>query len=179
MIFSTTPLDGAYVIRPEPIEDERGFFARVCCAQEFAENGLASNWVQCNIAYNHKRGIVRGLHRQIDPHAEVKLVRCTMGRLFDVIVDLRHGSPGRGQWFGIELSAANRKILYVPEGFAHGYQTLEDNTEVFYQVSAAHHPDAERGLRWDDPAIGIAWPIADSEVSERDRAWPSVTEAAC
>ncbi len=179
MIFSATPIDGAFVIEPVPIEDKRGFFARVVCAQEFAENGLVSNWVQCNIAYNRKRGVVRGLHQQIDPHAEIKLVRCTMGRLYDVIVDLRDGSPSRGQWFGIELSATNRKALYVPKGFAHGYQTLEDDTEVYYQVSAAYHPDAERGLRWDDPAIGIAWPIADPEVSERDRAWPSLAEAAC
>lgn len=179
MIFSATPIDGVFVIEPEPIEDERGFFARVCCAREFAENGLDSHWVQCNIAHNRKRGVVRGLHRQIDPHAEIKLVRCTMGRLYDVIVDLRDGSPSRGQWFGIELSATNRKALYVPKGFAHGYQTLEDDTEVYYQVSAAYHPDAERGLRWDDPAIGIAWPIAEPEVSERDRAWPSLAEAAC
>lgn len=179
MRFSATPLDGAFVIEPEPVTDERGFFARTFCVQEFAAHGLESRWAQCNIAHNRNRGIIRGLHRQIGPHAEVKLVRCTMGRLYDVIVDLRDGSPCRGEWFGVELSAENRKMLYVPEGFAHGYQALENDTEIFYQVSAAYQPEAERGLRWDDPTVGIAWPIADPVVSERDRAWPSLAEAAC
>lgn len=175
MIFTETDLQGAYVVDLERREDERGFFARAWCRNEFVEAGLSPDLVQCNISYNRRRATVRGMHYQLPPHAEVKLVRCTRGAVYDVIVDLREGSPTYRRWLGVELSAANGRALYVPEGFAHGYQTLADETETFYQVSAFYTPGAERGLRWNDPAIGIRWPLPDDPViSEKDRSWPAL-----
>jgi dTDP-4-dehydrorhamnose 3,5-epimerase len=161
------------VVELQLIEDERGFFARAWCEREFSKHNLIAHMVQANISGNRKRGALRGLHYQPAPHAEVKLVRCTRGAIFDVIVDLRPDSAGHGQWLGVELTADNRRMLYVPEGFAHGYQTLANDTEVAYQVSAFYAPDVERGVRWNDPAFGIEWPIThDVVLSEKDRAWP-------
>lgn len=172
MIFRPTPISGAVVIELERLEDERGFFARSFCADEFATHGLNPRVAQCSISFNQKRGTVRGLHFQRPPRAEVKLVRCTAGALYDVIVDVRPDSATFRQHFGVELNAANRKLLYVPEGCAHGFQTLDDDTEVSYQMSETFDPNASGGIRWNDPALGIAWPLAVSSISERDRAWP-------
>jgi dTDP-4-dehydrorhamnose 3,5-epimerase len=172
VIFTTTSITGAVVIEPEKLEDERGFFARCFCAEELAARGLNPNVVQCSISFNHQRGTVRGLHFQRPPRAEVKLVRCTAGALYDVIVDLRPGSPTFLMHFAIELSARNHKLLYVPEGCAHGFQTLEDNTEVFYQMSEVHDAGASAGVRWNDPTFAITWPLKVSVISERDRALP-------
>lgn len=172
MTFAETPLRGAFVISLEPIEDERGFFARSFCSQELEARGLCPHVVQCNVSYNRRRGTVRGLHLQRPPHAEVKLVRCTAGRIYDVIVDLRVGSPTFTQHFGVELSAGNRKTLYVPEGCAHGFQSLDDDTEVFYQMSRSFAPDAAAGFRWNDPAFAIEWPLDVRVISARDRSYP-------
>ena len=173
MLFIPTPLDGAFVIEPERRADERGYFARTFCNNEFAEHGLETSFVQANAASSKNRGTVRGLHLQLPPNAEVKVVRCTQGAVFDVVVDCREGSKTKYQWFGVILTADNGHQLYVPEGFAHGYQVLEDNSELTYLVSAHYSPDAESGLRWDDPAVGIKWPITDNiELSEKDTAWP-------
>jgi dTDP-4-dehydrorhamnose 3,5-epimerase len=173
MIFTETRLAGAYTIDVERIEDERGFFARVWCSDELGALGLETAVSQSSIAFNREAATLRGMHWQVAPHAEVKLVRCTHGAIHDVIVDLRQGSPTFGGWIGVELTAENRRTLYVPEGFAHGYQTLEPDSEVWYQMSMPHAPDAARGFRWDDPRFGIDWPPAASRViSERDRSWP-------
>ena len=173
MIFTETRLQDAYVIELERREDERGFFARAWCRHEFADHGLSSELAQCNVSFNRFRGTLRGLHFQVAPHAEVKLVRCTRGAVYDVIVDLRPGSPTFMQWVGIELTAENRRTLYVPEGFAHGYQTLEDATEVFYLASDVYAPEYADGLRWDDPAFRIEWPATDGvTITERDRTYP-------
>jgi len=172
MIFRETKLRGAYVIEPELIEDERGFFARTWSQEEFAARRLNPGIVQCNSSFNKQRGTLRGMHYQIPPHEEAKLVRCTSGAIYDVIVDLRPDSPTWAQWFGVELTAQNCRMVYVPEGFAHGYQTLADDTEVFYQVSAYYHPESARGVRWDDPTLGIDWPLRISVISERDRSHP-------
>lgn len=172
MIFTATPLPGAVVIEPEPLADERGFFARSFCAREFAAHGLNPHVVQCNISFNRNTGTVRGLHFQRPPHAEAKLVRCTAGAVYGVIVDLRPVSPSFRKHFAVELSAHNRKMLYVPEGLAYGFQTLQDDTEVFYQMSALFAPEAADGLRWNDPAFEIAWPLAVTVISERDRSFP-------
>lgn len=173
MKFTETELPGAWIIDLERHEDERGFFARAWDEQELAARGLSSRVVQCNISWNEKAGTTRGMHFQRPPHAEVKLIRCTRGAIWDVIADIRPESPAYGRWVGVELTAENRRTLYVPEGFAHGYQTLEDDTETFYQVSAFYAPGAEGGIRWDDPALGIEWPDADERViSAKDRAWP-------
>jgi len=169
MIFKETKLPGAYVVEPELIEDERGFFARTWSQEEFAARGLNAKLVQCNSSFNKLRGTLRGMHYQIPPHAEVKLVRCTAGAIYDVIIDLREDSPTRSKWIGVELSAGNRRMIYVPEGFAHGFQTLEDDTEIFYQVSEYYHPESARAVRWDDPAFAIDWPLEVSVISERDR----------
>ena len=168
MIFKETRLNGAFVIEPEIIEDERGFFARTWCRREFEEQGLNSNLVQCNISFNGKRGTLRGMHYQVAPHEEAKLVRCTMGAIYDVIIDLRSDSPTYKQWFSVELSAENRKMIYIPERFAHGFITMEDNTEVFYQMSEFYSPECARGLRWNDPAFNIVWPVEVTVVSEKD-----------
>ncbi len=172
MRFRETPLPGAWVIDPERIEDERGFFARSWCRQEWIERGLNPALVQCNITWNHRRGTLRGLHWQEEPHAEAKLVRCTRGSIYDVIVDLRPKSPTWKQWFAIELSAFNHTMLYIPEGFAHGLQTLQNESEVFYQMSEEYHPECARGVRWNDPAFGIQWPIAERIIAARDEAFP-------
>jgi dTDP-4-dehydrorhamnose 3,5-epimerase len=172
MIFRESELPGAFVIEIERHEDERGFFARAWCEREFADHGLTTRVVQCNLAYNKEKSTLRGMHFQAAPQAEVKLVRCTSGAIYDVIVDLRPESPTFMRWIAVELTAENRRMLYVPEGFAHGYQTLADGTETFYQVSEAYEPSAERGVRWDDPAFGIQWPDAERRIiSAKDRAW--------
>jgi dTDP-4-dehydrorhamnose 3,5-epimerase len=174
VIFTETELRGAFLIDLEPHSDERGFFARVWCEREFEQHGLSTKVVQCNVAYNHTKSTLRGMHYQAPPHAEIKLVRCTRGGVYDVIVDLRPESATYLRWFGVELTAENRRTLYVPEGFAHGYQTLADETETYYQVSAFYEPTAERGLRWDDPAIGIVWPQTERRIlAKKDLAWPN------
>ena len=173
VIFRETELAGAWVIELDRREDARGFFARTWCEDEFSQHGLDTRVVQCNLSHNERRGTVRGMHYQLPPHAEVKVVRCTRGAVYDVIVDLRRESPTYGRWIGVELSAENGRALYVPEGFAHGYQALENGTETYYQVSTFYAPGAERGLRWDDPALGIDWPLPDEAfLSEKDGTWP-------
>jgi dTDP-4-dehydrorhamnose 3,5-epimerase len=175
MRFLPTKLAGAYVIEPEPREDERGLFARTYCQDEFGSLRLNTKWVQCNVSYNHRKGTLRGMHWQAEPHSEVKLVRCTRGAAFDVIVDMRPDSPTYRQWVGFELSEDNRRAMYIPGGFAHGFQTLTDCTELFYQMSEFYHPDLARGARWDDPTLGIAWPRADSRIiAERDLSFPDL-----
>ena len=172
MIFTQLCLPGAWLIEPERIEDERGFFARSFCEREFEARGLCAPMVQCNISYNRCQGILRGMHYQTPPHAEAKLVRCTRGAIYDVILDLRPGSATFGGWTHATLDAESRAMLYVPPGVAHGFQTLVDDTEVFYQMSAAFQPDAARGVRWDDSAFSIAWPLPHPILSERDRTFP-------
>ena len=172
MIFIETRLKGAYVVEPEHLADERGFFARVWCQREFEAHGLNPNLTQCNISFNHRKGTLRGMHYQIAPHAESKLVRCTKGAIYDVIVDLRADSNTFMQWFGIELSADNRRMLYVPEGLAHGFLTLTDAVEVFYQMSEFYSAEHARSVRWNDPAFGIQWPGEVLMISERDSSQP-------
>ena len=173
MIVNETRLVGVYVIDMVKIEDERGFFARVWCKKEVEEYRFVSSFVQLNTSFSKKRGTVRGLHYQISPHQEVKVMRCIRGAIFDVIIDLRPDSSTYMQWMGVELSAENRRMLYVPEGFGHGFQTLVDDTEVFYSVSEFYCPEAERGMRWNDPAFGIRWPeTEDVTISDKDRSWP-------
>jgi dTDP-4-dehydrorhamnose 3,5-epimerase len=173
MIFTPTRLDGAYVIDIERRSDERGFLARTFCEREFAEHGLPMRIVQSSTIQSRRRSTLRGLHYQEAPHREIKLVRCTRGSIFLVMVDLRPGSSTRNDWLGVELTASNEKLAYVPEGFAQGYQTLEDDTEVLYQMSHHYVPEAARGVRWDDPAFEIDWPAADERIiSDRDQAWP-------
>jgi dTDP-4-dehydrorhamnose 3,5-epimerase len=175
MKLRSVPLPGAYVIDLEPIADERGLFARTWCAHEFKLHGLNPNVSQCSISFNERRGTLRGMHYQDEPYPEAKLVRCCSGAIYDVIVDLRTTSPTHRKWFAVELTAANRQMLYVPEGVAHGFQTLTDATEVFYQISESYRPDCARGVRWDDPLFGIEWPIANPIISKRDRAFPDST----
>jgi len=172
MRFTSLLLRGAYLVELEPIHDERGFFARTWCPGEFGAQGLNATFVQTSISYNKCRGTLRGLHYQTKPHAEAKLVRCSAGAIYDVIVDLRPGSATYRQWLALELTAANHKMAYIPEGFAHGFQTLADESEVFYQISAPYVSECARGVRWDDPAFRIEWPIADPIISDRDRAFP-------
>lgn len=175
MIFRELALIGAFTIAPEPARDARGFFARIFCEQEFAHHGLETSFPQSSISYNVHRHTLRGMHFQAPPAAETKLVRCTAGAVYDVIVDLREGSPTRHSWAAVELSAENRLTLYVPEGFAHGFQTLTDGAEVAYDISRPYAPDLARGLRFDDPALAIHWPEAPQRiVSERDRCWPLI-----
>lgn len=169
MNFIETTLRGAFVIEPYRIEDERGFFARTFCRREFEAHGLNSNLVQCSVSFNRKRSTLRGMHFQVAPHAETKLVRCTRGAIYDVIVDLRPDSRMFCRWFGIELSADNQLALYIPEGIAHGFQTLQDETEVFYQISESYSPECAGGVRWNDPAFAIQWPIANPVISARDQ----------
>jgi dTDP-4-dehydrorhamnose 3,5-epimerase len=170
--FVPTALAGAFVIEPEAIEDDRGFFARSFCENEFRAHGLNSSVVQCNISFNRHRGTLRGMHYQAEPHGEAKLVRCTRGIIYDVIVDLRPDFQTFGAWVACELSADNRKMLYVPEGCAHGFQTLEDECEVFYQMSTLYHAPSARGARWNDPAFAIEWPVANPILSDRDASYP-------
>jgi len=173
MKFNETELKGGYIIDIQKIEDDRGFFARGWCKNEFEEHGISSNLAQANISYNKFKGTLRGLHYQASPYEEAKLVRCTKGGIFDVMVDLREGSPTHGKWMGAELTADNHRMLLVPEGFAHGFQTLQDDTEVFYQVSEFYTPNAEKGARYDDPAFGITWPLEVSVISDKDANWPA------
>ncbi|MBD2091134.1 dTDP-4-dehydrorhamnose 3,5-epimerase [Microcoleus sp. FACHB-1515] len=173
MIFTETKLKGAFVIDLELRTDDRGGFARTFCAQEFAAHGLKPSVAQCNLSFNHKAGTLRGMHYQLPPAAETKLVRCTKGAIYDVIIDLRSDSPTYMQHIGVELTADDRRALYVPELFAHGYQTLTDDAEVIYQVGEFYTPGYERGLRYDDPAFGIQWPLPVTVISEKDRAWKS------
>lgn len=174
MIFTETALPGAWIIDMEPLEDTRGFFARAWCQREFVAHGLNPNLVQCNISFNKRKGSVRGMHFQVAPYEEAKIVRCTRGSLYDVMIDLRLDSDTYQRWIGVELTADNRRMVYVSEGFAHGFQTLEDNTEVFYQMSQFFAPECARGVRWDDPAFAIRWPLSDVIISERDRTYPDL-----
>jgi len=174
MKFVETKLKGAFIITPELIEDERGFFARTFCRREFEDHGLNPDLVQCNISFNHKKGTLRGMHYQIPPHAEAKLVRCTAGAILDVIVDLRQKSPTFMQWHVEELSANNHRMFYIPEGFAHGFQTLADDTELIYQHSVFYSPEHGRGIRFDDPALNITWPLAVCMISTKDQGFPLI-----
>lgn len=172
MIFTETAIPGAFVIEPELFEDYRGFFARTWCEREAKAHGLTPRWVQSSISFNKRRGTLRGLHYQAPPHEEAKLIRCTMGAIVDVAVDLRRHSPAFRRYVSVNLSSENRKMLYVPEGCAHGLQTLEDDTEVLYQISQFYSPEHGRGVRWDDPAFAIPWPPAERIMIERDRDYP-------
>lgn len=175
MIFTETKLPGAYVIELEKRGDARGFFARAFCQHEFAANGLMTVVAQTNLSFSQSAGTLRGMHYQSAPYAEAKLVRCTRGSLYDVIIDLRPASATYRSWLGVELNTDNRRMLYVPEGFAHGFITLEDAVEVTYQVSQFYTPEAERGVRWDDPAFGIEWPLTPTVISDKDKGWPDYT----
>lgn len=172
MKFTELPLAGAFLIDMEPVRDARGMFARAWCRREFEERGLSTMTEQCNVSFNLRRGTLRGLHYQAAPHEEIKLIRCTRGAVYDVIVDLRPASPTFTRWFGTELTAENRRMLYLPKGMAHGFLTLRPGTEVYYQMSTAYAPDAVRGVRWNDPAFGIVWPGPVEVISERDRTFP-------
>jgi dTDP-4-dehydrorhamnose 3,5-epimerase len=173
MRFEPTPLAGAWMIDPRRVEDARGFFARTWCRREFEAHGLDATLAQCNVSFNRRAGVLRGMHYQVAPFAEVKLVRCTRGAIFDVIVDLRPDSPTFKRWFGAHLTEHNHRTIYIPAGFAHGFQTLADDTEVFYQMSEFYDAGSNRGVRWDDPAFGIVWPsAAERIISDRDRQYP-------
>jgi dTDP-4-dehydrorhamnose 3,5-epimerase len=172
LIFQETKLQGAYIIDPERLEDARGFFARTWCQQEFLGHGLNPRVVQCNLSYNHKKGTFRGMHYQIAPYEEAKLIRCSRGAIYDVIVDLRPDSPTFKEHIAVILSADNRRMLYVPEKFAHGFITLEDDTEIFYQMSEFYSADRARGFRWNDSAFAIKLPIEVAVISDRDRNYP-------
>jgi dTDP-4-dehydrorhamnose 3,5-epimerase len=172
MRFTEVHLKGAYIVELEKLSDERGFFARSWCKKEFERHGLKPYVVQANVSFNKKKGTLRGMHYQTSPHEETKLVRCTRGAIYDVIIDLRPDSPTYKQWLGVELTANNYKMLYVPENFAHGFQTLQDNTEVTYQVSQFYAPGAEKGIRWEDRAFGIEWPLEVQVISDKDKSWP-------
>jgi len=178
MIFTALPLSEAYVIDIERRTDERGFFARSYCAEEFAAQGLGPELRQCSVSYNSRKGTLRGLHYQAAPHEEHKLVRCTAGAIFDVIVDIRAASPTYRQWHGLELSAENRRALFIPPGFAHGFLSLTDSAEVYYMISVAHAPEFSRGVRWNDPALSIAWPFEPTTISARDAAYPGLERPA-
>lgn len=172
MHLSETRLKGTFIVEPPRFDDHRGSFLRAWCRREFDKQGLNAEFVQSNVSLNPKRGTLRGMHWQVPPHAEVKLVRCVKGAVLDVIVDIRENSPTRRQWIGVELTAENFRSLYIPEGFAHGFQTLTDDVEVTYQVTGFYDPAAARGLRYDDPAIGIDWPHEVTAISEADASWP-------
>ena len=174
MIFRETELSGVFVIEPEIIEDERGFFACAWSADEFEKHGLNPGLAQCNISFNKRAGTVRGMHFQNEPHAETKLVRCTQGAIYDVAIDLRVDSPTRYRWVGEELTSANHRMVYIPVGFAHGYQTLTDDTEISYQTSEYYHPESADGVRWDDPAFALKWPLAVTVITERDANYPAL-----
>ena len=172
MEYVETPLKGAFLVHIKKIQDHRGYFARGWCREEFAGHGLNPEMVQLNIGFSHTRGTVRGMHFQVGPHAEAKFVRCTRGAIYDVVVDLRPDSSTRGRWFGTELTADNGIMLYAPEGFAHGYQTLTDGADMYYMTSHRYAADAARGVRYDDPAFGIEWPLPVTVISDADRNWP-------
>jgi dTDP-4-dehydrorhamnose 3,5-epimerase len=175
MIFSETTLKGSFLIEPERKEDHRGFFARTWCEQEFEDHGLNSKLVQCSVSYNHKKGTLRGMHFQEAPFEETKLVRCTKGEIFDAIIDLRPKSETFKKYFSVILNEENRLMLYIPPGFAHGFQTMTDNTEVFYQMSQFYSPEHSRGVRWNDPAFGIQWPADQRIIIDRDLNYPDFT----
>jgi dTDP-4-dehydrorhamnose 3,5-epimerase len=177
VVFTETGLQGAVIVDVEPHADERGFFARSWCTREFSERGLNPSVVQCNVSGNTAKGTLRGMHYQVAPHEEVKLVRCTKGAVYDVIIDLRPSSPTFLQHVGVELTADNHRALYIPEGFAHGFMTLHDDSEVFYQMSAFYEPTTARGVRWNDPIFGINWPLPVSVISARDREYPDFKPA--
>ena len=172
MRFIETKLKGAFIVEPERLEDERGFFARSWCQQESAAYGLNPEWVQCSISFNKKKATLRGMHYQAAPFEEAKLVRCTRGAIYDVFIDLRPDSSTFKQWVAVELSAENLRMLYIPEGFAHGFLTLDDNSEIFYQMSEFYAPAYARGVRWNDPAFNIEWPIEVRVISDKDRNYP-------
>ncbi len=172
MIFTESRLPGAWIIDANAIGDDRGLFAVVWVGEEFSRRGLDANLAQCNLAWNRERGTLRGMHFQLAPHEQVKIVRCTRGALIDVIVDLRPSSPTYQQWDSVELTADNRRMIYVPAGFAHGYLTLQDGTEAYYHASTPYAPRHESGVRWDDPAFGIQWPVAPVVISDKDTNWP-------
>lgn len=172
MIFTRTKLQGAWIVEPEKLADERGFFARTWCQREAQAQALTPHWVQCNVSVNHKTGTLRGMHYQAAPYAEAKLVRCTRGAIYDVALDLRPESPTFKEHVAATLTAENHMMLYVPEGFAHGFLTLEDDTEVFYMMSEFYAPGHARGVRWDDPAFSISWPGEVRVISDRDRGYP-------
>lgn len=172
MIFTSLSLPGACIVDIKPLADDRGFLARSFCQNEFSEHTLRTNVAQCNVSFNAKRGTLRGMHFQLAPKSEAKLVRCTRGRIYDVIIDLRQESPTYCRWEAVEMSGSDHRALYVPEGFAHGFQTLEDNSEVFYQMFEFFSPEHARGVRWDDPAFGIHWPLPDPIMSGKDRSYP-------
>jgi dTDP-4-dehydrorhamnose 3,5-epimerase len=174
MRFSAVPLQDAWLIDIEPKADERGFFARTWCRSEFVSHGLDADIAQESLSYNQRAGTLRGMHFQRAPHEETKVVRCARGAIFDVIVDLRPRSPTYLGWYGCELTAENRRALYIPKGFAHGFQTLTDDAEVVYNISAFYNPEAAAGYRYDDPALGISWPLPVAIISERDLGWPAV-----
>jgi dTDP-4-dehydrorhamnose 3,5-epimerase len=176
MIFQQTPLPGAYVIEPERKQDHRGFFARIFCKKELSERGLQSELSQSNVGFSHAKGTLRGLHFQLAHHSEVKIVRCPRGAIYDVIVDLRPDSPTHKQWFGIELTADNYNLIYVPRGFAQGYITLEDNTEIYYHTSEFFDAQSASGVRYNDDAFGIVWPIPVSVISKQDESWPDYSD---
>lgn len=177
MEFHPTAIPGVFVIDIQPRHDDRGFFARAWCQREFAEHGLCERLVQCDISFNRRRGTLRGMHLQRAPHAQAKVVRCTRGALFDVIVDVRPGSEAFGRHVAVELTAENRRMAFIPEGCAHGFQTVQDETEVFYQMSAFYAPESAFGFRWDDPAIDIRWPVTTPILNDRDRDYPTLAEA--
>ena len=177
MLFTATPLAGCYVIEPERMQDHRGYFARIWCQKELEQRGLKAEVLQSNVGFSQRKGTLRGLHYQQAPHAEVKIVRCTRGAMFDVVVDLRPQSPTHMQWFGVELTDDNEKMIYVPEGFAQGYMTLVDNTEMNYHTSKFFDRESASGVRYDDSAFGIKWPIEVSVISEQDAKWPNYGRA--
>jgi dTDP-4-dehydrorhamnose 3,5-epimerase len=177
MLFRESSIRGVFLIDPEPRADERGFFARTWCQREFDEHGLNVRVAQCGVSFNAQAGTLRGLHYQAAPHEEEKLVRCTQGAIYDVAVDLREGSPTQYAWFAAELTAVNHRMLYIPAGCAHGFLTLVDNSEVYYQISQELCLDSSRGARWDDPAFGIQWPMSVRVISERDRTLPLMGKA--
>lgn len=178
MEFHETPVAGVYLVRQQRCTDERGYFARVWCAQQFRDQGLEPNVCQCNVGFSRKSGTLRGIHFQQPPHAEVKLVRCTAGAIYDVALDLRPESPTFLEWYGVELNPIEGQMLYIPEGCAHGYQTLADDTEILYQTSKAYVSDAASGVRYDDPAFEIQWPLCPTMISEADRNWPAFSSVA-
>ncbi len=177
MNFIPAKLPGVWLIEPEPFEDERGFLARTYCEREFTEHALNTSWPQCNLTLTRQRGAIRGMHYQADPKPEIKLIRCAAGSILDVLVDVRPDSPEFGKWEGFELSEENNRMLYVPGGVAHGFQCLTPDCRVFYQMSESYVPDLARGVRWNDPAIGIKWPLEAAQVSKRDRELPFLADA--
>lgn len=176
MMFKETKLKGAFIIEPERLEDERGFFARIFDKKAFEEQGIKFDLIQSSVSFNKKKGTLRGMHYQLEPFSESKIVRCTMGKVYDVIVDLRPDSKTFKEWIGIEMSADNRRMLFIPKGFAHGFVTLEDNCEISYQMDQIYDPKSASGFRWDDKAFKIFWPVEPKVIIEKDKSWKPFTE---